>query len=102
MLGVPVKPTIKEVDGERRVVKTLQRAKLWEVQTPQVHAADLMAARSLSQCWLQDSPPLPGWGGQQGLRQSLTVLPCLRLAWLPCMPPRRSSGLRCCGQGLSW
>lgn len=36
VLGVPVKPTIKEVDGDRMVVKTLQRAALWEVQTPQV------------------------------------------------------------------
>jgi 2-C-methyl-D-erythritol 4-phosphate cytidylyltransferase len=36
VLGVPVKPTIKEADGEGKVVKTLQRAKLWEVQTPQV------------------------------------------------------------------
>lgn len=36
VLGVPVKPTIKEVDGERMVVKTLKRAALWEVQTPQV------------------------------------------------------------------
>lgn len=36
VLGVPVKPTIKEVDSDGRVVKTLQRAMLWEVQTPQV------------------------------------------------------------------
>ena len=36
MLGVPVKPTIKEVDSDGRVVKTLLRANLWEVQTPQV------------------------------------------------------------------
>jgi hypothetical protein len=36
VLGVPVKPTIKEVDAEGRVVKTLRRAVLWEVQTPQV------------------------------------------------------------------
>ncbi|KAK9908971.1 hypothetical protein WJX75_005450 [Coccomyxa subellipsoidea] len=36
VLGVPVKPTIKEVDSERNVVKTLARAALWEVQTPQV------------------------------------------------------------------
>ena len=36
MLGVPVKPTLKEVNSERMVVKTLQRAALWEVQTPQV------------------------------------------------------------------
>lgn len=31
-----MKPTIKEVDSERNVVKTLARAALWEVQTPQV------------------------------------------------------------------
>ena len=36
MLGVPVKPTIKEVDKNGNVVKTLARAGLWEVQTPQV------------------------------------------------------------------
>lgn len=36
VLGVPVKPTIKEVDADMNVIKTLQRSKLWEVQTPQV------------------------------------------------------------------
>ena len=36
VLGVPVKPTIKEVDDNGLVVKTLQRSVLWEVQTPQV------------------------------------------------------------------
>ena len=36
VLGVPVKPTIKEADAGGRVVKTLKRAQLWEVQTPQV------------------------------------------------------------------
>ena len=36
VLGVPVKPTIKEVDGSNKVVKTLKRSVLWEVQTPQV------------------------------------------------------------------
>lgn len=36
VLGVPVKPTIKEADSLGRVVQTLQRSKLWEVQTPQV------------------------------------------------------------------
>lgn len=35
VLGVQVKPTIKEVDAQLMVIKTLQRAKLWEVQTPQ-------------------------------------------------------------------
>ena len=39
MLGVPVKPTIKEADAGGRVVKTLKRAQLWEVQTPQVHSS---------------------------------------------------------------
>lgn len=36
VLGVAVKPTIKQVDVSGRVVTTLQRAGLWEVQTPQV------------------------------------------------------------------
>ena len=36
VLGVAVKPTIKEADKQGQVVKTLQRACLWEVQTPQV------------------------------------------------------------------
>lgn len=40
VLGVPVKPTIKEVDGGRMVVKTLKRAALWEVQTPQVKGGE--------------------------------------------------------------
>ena len=46
VLGVPVKPTIKEVDAHGRVVKTLRRAALWEVQTPQVcaHAPACMPA----------------------------------------------------------
>lgn len=35
VLGVPVKPTIKEVDSNMNVIKTLVRATLWEVQTPQ-------------------------------------------------------------------
>ncbi len=35
VLGVPVKPTIKEVDESMAVVATLPRARLWEVQTPQ-------------------------------------------------------------------
>lgn len=35
VLGVAVKPTIKEVDKSGLVIKTLERSKLWEVQTPQ-------------------------------------------------------------------
>jgi 2-C-methyl-D-erythritol 4-phosphate cytidylyltransferase len=42
VLGVPVKPTIKEVNGDKYVVKTLKRAALWEVQTPQVIRPQLL------------------------------------------------------------
>jgi len=42
VLGVPVKPTIKEIGPDGYVVKTLQRAALWEVQTPQVIAPALL------------------------------------------------------------
>jgi 2-C-methyl-D-erythritol 4-phosphate cytidylyltransferase len=44
VLGVPVKPTIKEVNKDLQVVKTLQRSALWEVQTPQVIRPDLLKA----------------------------------------------------------
>ena len=50
MLGVAVKPTIKEVDEEGRVIKTLVRAGLWEVQTPQVSAQELMHNANSSPC----------------------------------------------------
>lgn len=33
--GLPAKQTIKEVDSSGLVIKTLQRAHLWEIQTPQ-------------------------------------------------------------------
>ncbi|KAK9820332.1 hypothetical protein WJX72_009069 [[Myrmecia] bisecta] len=42
VLGVPVKPTIKEVDARGRVVRTLNRSNLWEVQTPQVIRPQLL------------------------------------------------------------
>jgi 2-C-methyl-D-erythritol 4-phosphate cytidylyltransferase len=44
VLGVPVKPTIKEVDKDLNVIKTLQRSTLWEVQTPQVIRPPLLLA----------------------------------------------------------
>lgn len=44
VLGVAVKPTIKEVDTDGFVVKTLQRAALVEVQTPQVIQPALLKA----------------------------------------------------------
>eukprot|EP00798_Chlamydomonas_sp_ICE-L_P031693 gene31694-6897_t len=42
VLGVPVKPTIKEVDADLNVTKTLVRSKLYEVQTPQVIRPNLL------------------------------------------------------------
>lgn len=42
VLGVPVKPTIKEVDSSMMVIKTLKRSNLWEVQTPQCIRPDLL------------------------------------------------------------
>ncbi len=35
-LALPAKATIKEVDEDQMVIKTLDRSRLWELQTPQV------------------------------------------------------------------
>ncbi|MEK7401239.1 MAG: 2-C-methyl-D-erythritol 4-phosphate cytidylyltransferase [Gemmatimonadota bacterium] len=40
--GLPVTDTIKEVDDEGRVTKTLDRTKLWRVQTPQGFPRELI------------------------------------------------------------
>lgn len=40
-LGVPVKDTVKTVDGEGRVVSTLPRDRLWAVQTPQAFDGEM-------------------------------------------------------------
>ncbi len=42
-LGVKVKPTIKEVDENGRVVKTLDRSRLVEIHTPQIIRPALLA-----------------------------------------------------------
>lgn len=42
VLGVPVKPTIKEVGPDGMVVKTLDRSRLWDVQTPQIIRPELL------------------------------------------------------------
>ena len=42
IVGVPVKATIKEVSGRIVVKKTLDRERLWEIQTPQVFIRDLI------------------------------------------------------------
>ena len=41
-LAVPVRSTIKEVRSDRSIQKTLDRALLWEMQTPQVVHYDLL------------------------------------------------------------
>lgn len=40
--AVPVVDTLKEVDTEGAVLRTVPRERLWAVQTPQVFAADLL------------------------------------------------------------
>jgi 2-C-methyl-D-erythritol 4-phosphate cytidylyltransferase / 2-C-methyl-D-erythritol 2,4-cyclodiphosphate synthase len=42
MAAIPVKDTLKEVAGELRVVRTIDRQGLWQAQTPQVARADLL------------------------------------------------------------
>ena len=42
VLGVPVKSTVKEVDARGRVIRTLKRERLYEIQTPQVFKRDLI------------------------------------------------------------
>jgi 2-C-methyl-D-erythritol 4-phosphate cytidylyltransferase len=40
--AAPVSDTIKEADGEGRVVRTLDRSRLWAIQTPQVFPAAVL------------------------------------------------------------
>ena len=42
VLAVPCKPTIKESTDGEFVLKTLERAKLWDVQTPQIIRPQLL------------------------------------------------------------
>ena len=39
VVGVPLKDTIKEVNAEGKVVKTMERSRLWAIQTPQAFPA---------------------------------------------------------------
>lgn len=41
-VGVPIKDTIKEVSADGMVRKTLERSKLWAVQTPQAFPAKIL------------------------------------------------------------
>src|SRR4051812_5859825 len=45
--AAPVVDTVKEVDAERRVTRTLDRSTLWAIQTPQVFVAGVLR-RALS------------------------------------------------------
>jgi 2-C-methyl-D-erythritol 4-phosphate cytidylyltransferase len=40
--AAPVSDTVKEVNGDRMVTRTLERSSLWAVQTPQVFRADAL------------------------------------------------------------
>jgi len=42
VLGVPMKATVKESEDGQFVARTLQRSKLWEIQTPQVVRPQLL------------------------------------------------------------
>lgn len=42
VLGVPSKATIKESDDGKFVLRTIERSRLWEIQTPQVIRPDLL------------------------------------------------------------
>jgi 2-C-methyl-D-erythritol 4-phosphate cytidylyltransferase len=41
-VGVPIKDTIKEVDDNKIVRRTLERGKLWAIQTPQVFPVKIL------------------------------------------------------------
>jgi len=42
ILALPVPSTLKQVDGNKRIAKTIDRTNLWEAQTPQVFRRDLL------------------------------------------------------------
>ena len=45
-VGVPVKDTIKEVDEDKIVRRTLERGRLWAIQTPQVFPVKILRRAS--------------------------------------------------------
>jgi 2-C-methyl-D-erythritol 4-phosphate cytidylyltransferase len=40
--AAPVSDTVKEADGDGRVLRTLDRSRLWAIQTPQAFVADVL------------------------------------------------------------
>ena len=43
-LAMPVKNTLKEVDDHKHVVETLDRSRIWEIQTPQLLKKEIIEA----------------------------------------------------------
>lgn len=43
VLGVPMKATVKESEDGEFVLRTINRSRLWEIQTPQVIKPDILA-----------------------------------------------------------
>lgn len=55
--ALPARETVKEVDAERRVSKTLDRRRIWLVQTPQAFFyPEILRAhkRALEECWEEE------------------------------------------------
>ena len=52
-VAVPVKDTIKEADEAGMVVTTLERARLWQIQTPQVFDYTLIRKSLSNDHWFK-------------------------------------------------
>jgi len=50
MAAIPVKDTLKEVDGDKNILRTVDRSALWQAQTPQVaHTEQLKEAFAVAE-----------------------------------------------------
>jgi 2-C-methyl-D-erythritol 4-phosphate cytidylyltransferase len=86
--GIPVTDTVKEVDENGCVLRTLDRARLWSIQTPQVFRYDLLmrAHREVTDAVTDDAAMLEALGlpvkVYEGSRRNLkiTTLQDLRFA----------------------
>ena len=63
---IPLSDTVKMVDPDGLVVRTLSRDELWAVQTPQVFRRDLLAEahRTVSDSVTDDAAMVERMGGQ--------------------------------------
>ena len=69
VVGVPIKDTIKEVDDKGNVRHTLERSKLWAIQTPQTFPVKLLKkayddSRKRSICGTDDATLVERMGGK--------------------------------------